>query len=106
MAAGAKLDQFLNGVNSFIQQRDAQALCDWLVVDPPFSEIYQSLIAQLKKFDVGNNLHSKCQAIFRAAVEQHWNAFIPFIVQYILFLRDIDVNNLLGAYELLGDLVE
>lgn len=112
MDAANKLDQFLPGIDSIIKQRDGQQLCEWLVVDPPFSETYQAMILQLQSIEVDDDdddddmFESKCRAALEEVDSQQWGAFIPFIVQYLLFLRDIDVDNLLEAYDLLSELLQ
>lgn len=41
--------QFCNEVNTAIRQRDARQLQNVLVLEPPFSPIYEQLIAELRR---------------------------------------------------------
>ena len=101
-----KLDQFLNGLDGIVAQRDGAALRDWLVVNPPFPDAYRAMIAELQTLGPDGELETRCEAALITATSNHWNSFIPFVAQYIWFLRDIDVNKLLEAYELLSELLE
>ena len=113
MAAQPMLGQFLVAINGFIKAKNEAQLADWLVLEPPFSDHYSKMIAELKSgYPKGSEdaLEKKCSQVLFAAREGEdgasWTQFIKFMVQYLSYLRDItaDPNQYLHTYELLSEL--
>ena len=106
MAGADKIGEFLRGINGLISTSDGQLLSKWLLIDPPLPPEYQEMIAGLQVADAEASLEGKCRSILTEVDSREWQAFIPFITQYLLFLRDINVDNLLDAYNLLSELLQ
>ena len=105
MLETTKVDAFLNGINDILQRGDPVALRDWLAVDPPFNDEYSAISVRVRTLPKDFNLIDYCRDVLREIYIREWNGFIPFIFQYFLFLRDINMENMLEAYELLKDLL-
>ena len=100
-----RLDSFLAGINGFIQQDNPSELRNWLAVDPPFNDDYTAISVRLKNLPSGFNLLDHCRNAITEIYKKEWSSLLPFIHQYLLFLRDLDSSNLLAAYDLLKDLL-
>ena len=107
------LDQFLSETSRILKDRDGARLQDYLVIEPPYPKIYNSMIAELRvAFPRGteDDLEAKCSQALPEAREgedgSSWTAFVKFIVQYFAFIRDVNVDNLLDTYNLLSELVQ
>ncbi|KAJ4303495.1 hypothetical protein N0V90_002391 [Kalmusia sp. IMI 367209] len=111
--------QFCNEVNNAIRNRDSRQLQSILVLEPPFSPIYEQLIAELRNqypaTDAGSE--GRLEEVVRAAVTetgesedaegrpvQSWNAMANFLAGWLTFIRDVDTSQLLKAYEAMSDL--
>ncbi|QDS71572.1 hypothetical protein FKW77_005951 [Venturia effusa] len=116
---------FLKDISTFIQtQRDGapqqereegpKRLAAWLIIEPPFPQHYSDLIADLRSsFPQGQEeeLDKLCTRLLPEAREglggnSTWVPFIKFMVQYLIFLRDVDPSNLLRTYDQLSELVQ
>ena len=102
----SKLDQFLAGIDSIIQQRDGEQLKLWLFIDPPFSAPYLELAQAVRGLDTEQALEQRCRAALHEVEAQEWSTFIPFILQYFTLLRSLNVERLLEAYYMLSELVQ
>ncbi|TID22427.1 Endothelin-converting enzyme 1 [Venturia nashicola] len=121
----AVVQTFLQGISGFIQTQKEGAtqqekedgpkrLAEWLIIEPPFPPQYSELIAELKSsFPKGNEeeLDKLCTRLLPEAREgiggnSTWIPFIKFMVQYFIFLRDVDPSNLLKTYDQLSQLVQ
>ena len=110
--------QFLGEIASLIQKRDAQQLCNYLVIEPPYSPIYEKIQGEVRSVynahdgTANSRLESAClQKLSNVLTDPEgnaptWTAFNKFIAQYFVFLRDVDVRNLLTTYELLSELLQ
>ena len=110
---------FCNEVNTALRNRDADKLQSILVLEPPFEPIYQQLIASLQsKFPSSDGKSEKrLEDVVRRMVTEtgegedgegrpiaNWNPMVSFLVGWMAFIRDINLENLLETYERLSDL--
>ncbi|KAG8628945.1 hypothetical protein KVT40_002810 [Elsinoe batatas] len=111
------LTQFLSEISGILSNRDAQKLCSYLVIEPPYAPIYETLRSEVRSSfnsqdgTSAQRLESTClgklESVLKGAEgDQTWTAFNKFIAQYFFFLRDVDVGNLLATYELLSELLQ
>ena len=110
------LDRFLGEISRILRERNNTQLCEYLVIEPPFAETYNALIAELRNnYRKGQNqedaLETRCSNALPEAREgvdgsSSWTAFVKFMVHYLTFLRDVDVSNLLETYNLLSELLQ
>lgn len=112
------LERFLSEVSSILRQRDATKLREYLVIEPPYAQIYETLCAEVRSTYNANDgtaaqrLETACSDKLNSVLvdpegySPTWTAFVKFIAQYFFFLRDVDISNLLATYELLSELVQ
>ncbi|KAL9084274.1 MAG: hypothetical protein Q9159_005319 [Coniocarpon cinnabarinum] len=100
-----KLEVFLNGVNELVHKGSREELREWLVVDPPFNDDYNAIIARLRNLPQTIDLQFVVRDAMSAASAQGWSSFMPFMHQYLVFLRDLDMTDLLQAYNMLKELL-
>ena len=122
------LDRFLAEINQILLERDGTRLLDYLVIEPPYSALYMQMIAELRRDypRFGNRgqrngdaeLESLCERKLRDVLSGNtaaggntgmgWSAFGKFLVQYFVFLREVDVGggHLLETYNLLSEVVQ
>ena len=110
----AVLGQFLVAINGFIQHANERQLADYLAMEPPFNEHYLEMIQLLREaYPKGSEdeLEKKCAEVLTAARDgvngsASWTPFIRFVVEYLGYLRDVDIdpNKYLETYELLSEL--
>ena len=106
------LDQFLAEISTILRDQDGTKLNDFLIIEPPYSAIYDTLIEEIRQQYPKTNENVLDSKITLALPEARdgldgasWNAFIKFLVCYLAFLRDVDLSNLLHTYNLLSELV-
>lgn len=108
-------------VNDAIKTRNAVELASIVLLEPPFPPIYEELIQSLRNNYSQNvsNSESRLEQLVRKVVTetaeyqdeqgkpvQSWNAMVTFLVGWMTFLRDLDMDNLLHTYQSLKDLQE
>lgn len=102
----AKTTEFLSLIHSFIQARDGPQLQLHLVIEPPYKEGYQAVIAEIKHaFPPGSE--SALEELVTSqlpSITTAWPPFIKFMVTYLYFLTKVDLNDLLSTYNLLSEL--
>lgn len=101
------LGQFLVAINGFVKAGNAAQLADYLVIEPPFNQQYQTMIQELRQvYPKGKEqlLEAKCQHSLAGA--DGWSNFIRFMGQYLAYLRDVSLeqSKYLDTYEHLLDL--
>ncbi|KAF2008459.1 hypothetical protein BU24DRAFT_403058 [Aaosphaeria arxii CBS 175.79] len=111
--------QFCNEVNNALQAQDGAQLLSILQLEPPFGPIYQQLISSLQsKYPKDDQrAEEQLERVVRNAVPEtgesedeegrpvpNWSAMVTFIVSWMCFIRDVNVENLLETYERLSDL--
>jgi len=109
----AVTDQFLSEIGKIIEAKDGQQLRDYLVIEPPYGDLYASMISELRHgFPRGSEtiLETRCASYLAVTLgsdeDLPWSAFVKFMVHYLGFLRDVDTNNLLDTYNSLSELVQ
>lgn len=106
------LDQFLGSVAELVQNRDGVKLQDFLQIEPPLSDVYMRMIDELHQHYASGpqkdtELLRRCEGLLpRSKGSSSWTAFPTFLKLYLTFLRDVNVDNLLGTYNLLKGLVK
>lgn len=107
------VDQFLGEISRLIRDGDGPQLQAYLVIEPPYGNLYHVMIRELRQsFSKGNEeaLERKCSSSIPEAQGggdvASWTAFTKFMVSYLVFLRDVDIQNLLQTYNLLNELVQ
>lgn len=110
------LTQFLSELSTLIRSRDSSKLQSYLVIEPPYAPIYTSLQREVQaSFSAADStsparLEGTCLSSPVGAtltvLDEHgnqaaptWSALVKFLAQYFVFLRDVDVGNLLKTYE-------
>ncbi|KAJ5544461.1 PCI/PINT associated module [Penicillium sp. DV-2018c] len=105
------LDQFLASLQELIQNRDGAKVQDFLQLEPPLSDIYQRMISELKQsYAPGPKseaaLLQRCEPLVpRSKGGGSWTAFPVFVKLYLIFLRDMNTDNLLETYNQLKALL-
>lgn len=107
------IDQFLSEIARIVSGKDGKQLQNYLIIEPPYSGLYVNMISEMRQQFPKHReeaLESKCSTYLpvsrESSDEPPWSAFIKFIAQYLIFLRDVDTNNLLGTYNSLSELVQ
>ncbi|GAM89505.1 hypothetical protein ANO11243_075440 [Dothideomycetidae sp. 11243] len=111
------IGQFLDEIATILRQRDAPKLSKYLVIEPPYAPIYETLRSEVRSSYSApdgtsiQRLETLCQEkLGQVLIDPDnnaptWSAFVKFMAQYFVFLRDVDVANLLATYELLSELL-
>ncbi|KAI9666470.1 MAG: hypothetical protein M1821_004406 [Bathelium mastoideum] len=106
------LDQFLGEISTILRSQDGNKLKDFLLIEPPYSPIYQTMIDEIRNGfpkDKHRLLEYKIETALPEAQESadgsSWSAFVAFMLQYFIFLRDVNMDDLLRTYFLLTVLV-
>ncbi|KAK4992870.1 hypothetical protein LTR50_000776 [Elasticomyces elasticus] len=107
------LERFLHETSRILREQNAYQLEDYLTVEPPFVGAYGDLVGELKRtYPKGqeNALEVLCTSLLPEVRDgldgSPWTAFLKFIVQYFGFIRDVDLGNLLEAYNLFSELLQ
>jgi len=113
MAATNTLDRFLVEISKLLREKDAVRIQQYLIIEPPYSQQYQQIVQELRNaFPKGSEdtLEQKCSNALPEARDGEddapWTAFLKFMMQYFVFLRDVDVANLLDTFTSLSELVQ
>lgn len=99
------LDQFLKEIGTILRAKDGARLQDVLVLEPPFAPIYETLINEVRQNfpeNKQNLLEQKCDRTLPkedGTTGGSWPSFITFLVQYFVFIRDVDVSDLVRTHE-------
>ena len=124
------LGRFLAEINRILNERDAARLMDYLVIEPPYSASYTEMITELRREyprhgnaghrNGDSELERLCERELRDVLSSDstvgsssgggmgWSAFGKFLVQYFVFLREVDVRggHLLETYNLLSEVLQ
>jgi hypothetical protein len=104
-------------VNSAIQARNAEQLGSIVLLEPPFPSDHEELIVSLRNNYPESNAssESRLDELIRKVVTEtadyqdadgSWSAMVTFLVRWMTFLRDLDIDNLLHTYQRLAGLQE
>lgn len=106
------LDSFTASIAELVRNRDGAKLQDYLQIEPPLSQVYQQMVAELQRKYPSNDkneeqLFKKCEGLVPSAdTGSSWTAFVNFMRSYFNFMRDVNVDNLLDTYNLLKGLLK
>lgn len=119
---GAQQDvetRLCSAVNGSILAKDARQLQAILILEPPYPPDHQELIGALRaKYPEGDeNSERRLEQIVRRVVTetaeseddegrpvQAWGSMVTFLVGWMTFLRDVDLQDYLKLYQQLSDL--
>lgn len=108
-----------SAVNSAIQAGDARQLQSILIVEPPYPPEHEELIAALQsryprsREESEKQLEQTVKRVVTQTAEsedeegrpvQSWGSMVTFLVGWMTFLRDVDLQDYLKLYQQLGDL--
>ncbi|KAJ5779878.1 hypothetical protein N7457_007598 [Penicillium paradoxum] len=104
------LDQFLGSLQELVQNRDGAKVQDFLQLEPPLSDIYQRMTVELQQnYPPGSKtdteLLQRCEPLVPRSKSGSWTAFPTFVKLYLVFLRDMNTDNLLETYNQLKALL-
>lgn len=107
------IDQFLGGISQILREKNGTKLQDYLVLEPPLPTLYLTLVSELRQaFPTGSEdkLETKCNKLLPQDEEGDlggsWTAFISFLVQYFVFLRDVNPDQLVETHDMLKALLK
>ncbi|KAB8346151.1 hypothetical protein FH972_023197 [Carpinus fangiana] len=113
MAGTPTVDQFLTEISAILRTKNASKLREYLIIEPPYNELYHKIIGETRQaYPRGNEdaLEAKCSNALPEARDgedgSSWTMFVRLMVAYFGFLRDVNIDNLLDTYNLLGELVQ
>ena len=106
-------DQFLAEIAIILREKNGARLEAYLIVEPPLPPLYNAIVSELQQsFPIGSQdrLEAKCA---KALPEDHegaeggsWTALNSFLVQYLSFLRDVSIDQLVETHDLLKALLK
>ena len=108
------VDKFLGEIAQIIRERNGDKLRDYLVIEPPFGDIYMQLVSELKQAYPNQHsqeaLEAKCTTFISEYDEREDGgsnlSFIAFLVRYFGYLRDLNIENLVETHEVLKALLK
>lgn len=111
------LDEFLKGIRNLLRSRNGAELQSYMLVEPPFPEIYYKLAFELRRADPEKSdelLEQKYNELFPEdqddgggeAQNTTWPSFMAFLAEYLRYLRDVNAENLLETHEQLSGVVK
>ena len=107
------IDSFLAEIAGILRDKNGAKLRDYMVLEPPLPPLYNQIVSELKKFySVFNQapLEAKCKQFIPEYEEGEeggsWTSFIAFVVKYFIFLRDVNVNQLVETHDMLKSLLK
>lgn len=111
MRATPVLDQFLDNLQELVQNRDGTKVQDFLQLEPPLPDSYQRMTDELKQhYAPGSKsdaeLLQRCEPLVPRSKGGSWTAFPTFVKLYLIFLRDMNTENLLETYNQLKSLLK
>ena len=107
------VDRFLGELAQIIEQKNGPRLQEYLIIEPPFNPLYSEIIAELRKVYPEFNqapLEEKCKTYISEFEEGEEGgsrlSLITFVVRYLTFLRDVNIENLVETHDLLKSLLK
>ena len=105
---------FLAQLNKQIRHQEGDNLAAWLQVAPEAGGQYHQLAAELRSNyrdnDILDKLIEKHLPDFNGTLQEGqgapFSSFKAFVKDYLVFWRDVDYEDLLGAHELLSTVVK
>jgi nuclear mRNA export protein PCID2/THP1 len=106
--------KFCVEINNALRSGDGYQLLSIVQLEPPFGPIHEQLIRSLQSTV---KTQEQLETIVRNHVSEtresedeegrpvpNWNPMVIFVASWMIFIRDVDVTNLLSTYEGLADL--
>ena len=107
------IDKFLEGIAQILRDKDGVKLQQYLRYEPPFVAVYEQMRSEIRQvYGPGSQdaLEKKCTSFipeYDEGVDGGSRAsFITFLVKYFVFLRDLDVGNLVETHDQLKALLK
>ena len=107
------IDSFLTEIARILREKNGAQLQDYMVLEPPLPPLYNQIVSELKKsYPIFNQapLEAKCKQFIPEYEEGEdggsWTSFIAFVVKYFVFLRDVNVNQLVETHDMLKSLLK
>ncbi|KAI9804701.1 MAG: hypothetical protein M1833_006776 [Piccolia ochrophora] len=109
-------DQFLSAIAGFLRAKNALQIRSYILVEPPLPDIYSTLATELRRsFSQTNGpaLERKCNDLLPEDPDRgpndeqgtSWPAFVSFMKEYLEYIRDVNVQNLVETHQVLSGLV-
>ena len=107
------IDKFLSDINQILRSKNGLKLQNYLVLEPPLPPLYNVIVQELRQNFPANKqgaLEAKCKKSLPEYDEGElggsWTSFISFLVQYFVFLRDVNIEQLLETHDMLKSLLQ
>lgn len=108
------VDQFLGEIAQIIQERNGGKLRDYLAIEPPFGNLYMQLVSELKQAYPNNHSQEALEAKCTSFISEYDDgedggsnlSFIALMVRYFVYLRDLNIENLVETHEMLKALLK
>lgn len=110
--AMSTLIQFLTQLRSQIRYTQSDKIAQWLQVAPEAGQAYHTLASELrtKSPDDLDAIIESClpedDDHLNEGEQAPWGSFNAFVKEYLIFWRDVDYEDLVGAHELLSTVVK
>ena len=106
------IDRFLGEIAGILKSENGTKLREYLIIEPPFPELYTQIIAELRQtylvFNQGA-LEGKITSFIPEYDESEdgssRSTFISFMSKYLIFIRDVDIDSLLETHDMLKSLL-
>lgn len=107
------IDKFLGEIARILREKNGAELQNYMVLEPPLPPLYNQIVDELRKtYPVFNQapLEAKSKEFIPEYEEGDeggsWSSFITFLVKYFIFLRDVNVNQLVETHDMLKSLLK
>lgn len=107
------LDQFLGEIAGIIDEKNGTRLLEYLIYEPPLPPLYNKIVSEIRQFYPPNSqkaLENKCISFIPEYDEGDDGgsraSFVMFLVKYLSFLRDVNIENLVETHDLLRALLK
>ncbi len=106
------IDRFLKEIADIIKQENGPKLKEYLILEPPFPDLYIQIINELRQtYPVFNQgaLEGKVTSFIPEYDDSEdggsRSTFISFMSKYLIFIRDVDIDSLLETHDMLKSLL-
>ncbi|KAK1699842.1 PCI domain-containing protein [Colletotrichum godetiae] len=113
--------QFLSQIRTFVRAQNIDELRNWLLVEPNANKQYHALANELRtqfrssRHGANGTSSTALESTIEKCLPEEddvpegqgspWPGFVTFMKDYMVFWRDVDYDDLLGAHTLLSGLV-
>lgn len=108
----ATTDSFLREIARILREQNGAQLQDYMVLEPPLPPLYNQIVSELKQtYPIFNQtpLENKVKGFIPEYEEGDDGAsnasFITFVIRYLSFLRDVNVEQLVETHDMLKSLL-